>query len=86
MNKKSIAIQVKSLVAEYAGLDSDSIKEEDNLQYSLGLDSIDNVELIQNLNEQFSIQLGEAEVSNISTVSDLINVVQKSIAENQQLF
>jgi acyl carrier protein len=77
----NITQQVKEIVAEYAGIEAAQVKTQDGLQSNLGLDSIDNVELLEAINETFSLQLSQADVAKVKTVAELIAIVKKSLEQ-----
>lgn len=69
--------KVINLIAEQAGVAVDSIKGETNLQGDLELDSLDIMDLLLVLEEEFDLQIPDEELSNIQTVNDIVNYIEK---------
>lgn len=58
-------------------LDSTEITKEHKLMDDLKLDSLDTMELVLNIEDEFNIQIEESEIENIVTVGNLIDLVGK---------
>ena len=72
----SVDERVKGIVAEQLGIGVDEINNESSFIDDLGADSLDTVELVMALEEEFDIEISDEEAENISTVqtaSDYIN-------------
>lgn len=72
--------KVKKLVAEQLDVEEDAIKEGSSIQDDLGADSLDVVDLVMALEDEFDIEIPEDQVENIKTVGDIV----KYIEDNQQ--
>ena len=78
----SIAEKVKEIIARNLEIrDSKTIVPEATLQEDLGADSLDAVELIMNLEEEFGIEIEDSDAEKLKTVGDVINYVQDRKAE-----
>ena len=53
------------------------IKRESNLQNDLGADSLDTVEIVMNLEDEFDIQIPDDKVEKVKTVGDVIDFVKQ---------
>ena len=71
--------KIKPLMAEALNLDVSKIKLEANLKDDLGIDSLDAVELIMELEEQFDIEISDDEATNFVAVSDIVNFLESKV-------
>ena len=60
--------KVRDIIAEELGIETDEIKLESNLADDLGADSLDAIELIMAVEEEFDVQIADTEASNIKQV------------------
>jgi len=67
--------QIKELLANSLSIDADSITEASNFADDLGIDSLDIVELLMNVEEEFGVSI-EPDPS-IATVGDLIAKIEE---------
>jgi acyl carrier protein len=67
--------KVKSIIAEQLGVGEDEIKAESNFIDDLGADSLDIVELVMAMEEEFEVEIPDDEAENIKTVGDAINYI-----------
>jgi len=74
----SVNERVKSIVAEQLGIGVDEINNESSFIDDLGADSLDTVELVMALEEEFDIEISDEEAENISTVQTAIDYINKS--------
>lgn len=72
-----IEAKVRSLVADQLGVGEDEIKPESSFIDDLGADSLDIVELVMALEEEFGIEIPDDEQDNIKTVGDAINYINE---------
>ena len=75
----SIEERVKEIIAENLGVDSDKVTEDASFVDDLDADSLDQVELILALEEEFDCTIPEEEASKITTVGEAINYVNKHL-------
>lgn len=62
------------------GIEADKITMEADLAGDLGLDSLDTVEMTVGLEDQFGIEIPDAELENITTVSDAVDLIEQKVA------
>ena len=74
----SVEQKVKEIVAEQLSISSDEIKNESSFIDDLGADSLDTVELVMALEEEFNIEISDDEAENISTVQSAIDYINKN--------
>eukprot|EP00536_Pseudo-nitzschia_multiseries_P011593 jgi/Psemu1/308375/fgenesh1_kg.405_\ len=71
----SKAEQVSSLIAESLDVDISSVEPSTTFVGDLGLDSLDTVELIMAIEEEFDCEIPEEEAAKISTVGEVIDFI-----------
>ena len=71
----SVEAKVKSIIAEQLGVGEDEIKAESAFIEDLGADSLDIVELVMAMEEEFEGEIPDEEAENIKTVGDAINYI-----------
>jgi acyl carrier protein len=67
--------KIKSIIADQLGVGEDEIKPESSFIEDLGADSLDIVELVMAMEEEFEVEIPDDEAENIKTVGDAINYV-----------
>ena len=68
--------KVKDLVAEQLDADADSIQESTSITDDLGADSLDVVDLVMAIEDEFSVEIPEDQVENIKTVGDIVKYIE----------
>ena len=74
----SVEAKVKSIIAEQLGVGEDEINADSAFIEDLGADSLDIVELVMALEEEFGISIPDEEAENIKTVGDAIAYIEAS--------
>ena len=77
----SIEDKVKSIIVEQLGISEDEVKPEASFIDDLGADSLDIVELVMAMEEQFDVEIPDEDAENIRTVQDAMNYVQQHAEE-----
>ena len=67
--------KVRQIVAEQLGVDLEEVTEEASFVDDLGADSLDTVELVMALEEEFGMEIPDEDAEKISTVKDAINYI-----------
>jgi len=70
--------KIKAMIKEELGIDEEKITLEARLSEDLGADSIDAVELIMNVEDEFNIEVSDEQAQNIKTVGDVVAFVEKT--------
>ena len=68
--------KVKAIVAEQFEVEEDKITEATDLQDDLGADSLDVVDLLMSIEDEFEIEVPDDEIENIKTVGALVNYIE----------
>ena len=74
----SVPERVIDIVAEQLGVDKEKIKPETSFVNDLGADSLDTVELVMELEEEFDINIPDDAAEKIQTVGEAIDFIEKS--------
>ena len=69
--------KVREILCDQLDLDESTVTEDSNIVEDLGADSLDSVDIILALEDEFDIQIPDEETENIKTVGDLCNYVEK---------
>ena len=69
--------RVKKIVAEQLGLKKDEIKSEASFVDDLGADSLDTVELVMALEEEFDIEIPDEEAEKITTIQQAVDHIDE---------
>jgi len=72
----SIEERVKKIVAEQLGVDESEVEPKASYTDDLGADSLDLVELIMAMEEEFGIKIEDEEAEQIKTVQDTIDFIK----------
>lgn len=68
---------VKKLIAEQLNINPEEITEESSFMEDLGADSLDTVELVMALEEEFGIEIPDEEAEKIKTVGNAIEYIKE---------
>ena len=71
----TIEQQVKAIIAENLGVAEDEIKNTSSFIDDLGADSLDIVELVMQMEEQFEVEIPDEEAENIKTVQNAVDYI-----------
>lgn len=70
--------KVKKIVVEQLGVEEDEIAMESSFIDDLGADSLDIVELVMALEEEFDLEIPDSEAEKISTVGDVVEYIKNN--------
>jgi acyl carrier protein len=73
--------RIKKIIADQLGADEDDVTMETTFIEDLGADSLDVVELVMAIEDEFDMEIDEDEAENISTVGDVVDYI-KANCEN----
>jgi acyl carrier protein len=71
----TIEQKVKNIIADQLGVGEDEIKITSSFIEDLGADSLDIVELVMAMEEEFEVEIPDEEAENIKTVQDAVNYI-----------
>lgn len=70
--------KIKSIIADQLGVEESEIKMESSFVDDLGADSLDIVELIMALEEEFDIEIPDEDAEKIATVGDVVDYIKSN--------
>ncbi len=68
--------KVKAILAEQFDVEEDKITADTDLQEDLGADSLDVVDLLMSIEDEFEVEVPEEEIENIKTVGSLVSYIE----------
>ena len=68
--------KVKAILAEQFDVEEDKITEATDLQDDLGADSLDVVDLLMSIEDEFEIEVPDDEIENLKTVGALVSYIE----------
>ena len=79
MSQEAIFEKVRSIVAEQLSVEADEVKPESNFQNDLGADSLDTVELVMALEDEFETEIPDEQAEKIRTVQQAIDYINSNL-------
>ena len=70
--------KLKDIIAEQLSVEADEVKMDSNIQDDLGADSLDVVDLITTIEDEFDLSIPDEAVEEIKTVGDIVNYIEKN--------
>lgn len=71
--------KIRELIVDQFGVDEDSVTMETSFADDLNADSLDVVELIMAIEEEFNLEIEDSEVEHIQLVSDVVNYISEKL-------
>lgn len=75
----TIESRVKRIISMALDVDPDRVKDEARLLDDLGADSLDAVELIMAMEEEFGVEISDAEAEDVMTVGDVVTLLKMKV-------
>jgi acyl carrier protein len=80
MSESDIFSKVQKIVAEQLGVDAAEVTPQASFANDLGADSLDTVELVMALEEEFDIEIPDEAAEEIATVQSAVDYINKKVA------
>lgn len=69
--------KVAALIADQLGIDKDTVTPDKEVVKDFGADSLDIVEMLMGLEEEYGITISEEDAGNVKTVGDIVALIEK---------
>ena len=69
--------KVKSILVDGLDLEEDQVTLESKIKEDLGADSLDMVDLIMSIEDEFEVKVAESDAASIKTVGDIVNYIEQ---------
>ena len=73
--------KIKSIIVDQLDADENEVTMEANIQDDLGADSLDVVDLVMSIEENFDIEIPDEDVENIKTGGDIVKYIEAKVEE-----
>lgn len=70
--------KVRDVIAQQTGISPEEIKMESSFVEDLNIDSLDLVELIMALEDEYSVEFSEEDAEQIKTIGDIVHYITKN--------
>ena len=81
LSKEEIETRVVKIVSEQLGVEQDKIKPEAKFMDDLGADSLDTVELVMALEDEFDCEIPDEEAEKITSVGEALSYIENKQSE-----
>ena len=71
--------KLRSILSEQFAVDEDTITLSTNIQDDLDADSLDVVDILMSIEDEFEIEIPDEEIENIRTVGELVDYIKSNI-------
>jgi len=79
VDRKEIMGKVRKIISEKLGVEEEKVVEEAKLIDDLGADSLDLVDLIMDLENEFDVKVDDSDIEKISTVGEVVDYITKKL-------
>ena len=79
MSTEEVFQKVKGIIVEQLGVAEASVTLEASFIDDLGADSLDIVELVMALEEEFDIEIPDADAEKVTTVGDVVDYIKENV-------
>ena len=79
MSSEEILEKVKAIIVEQLGVADTAVTMEASFIDDLGADSLDIVELVMALEEEFDIEIPDADAEKVTTVGDVVDYIKENV-------
>lgn len=69
--------KVKEILAEELSLELDEINDDSDIREDLGADSLDMVQLVMSLEDEFDLEIENEEIQSVTTVKGIVEFINK---------
>jgi len=77
----SVETKVREIIVEQLGVNPEQVTPEASFVDDLGADSLDTVELVMALEEEFGLEIPDEEAEKLGSVGDAINYIESHMSD-----
>lgn len=77
-NKKSTLEKVREIIAKQLSVKLETVTDESNIAEDLGADSLDLVEILMSLEDEFGISIPDEAIPQIKTIKDVVAFIENN--------
>ncbi|WP_308619725.1 acyl carrier protein [uncultured Eubacterium sp.] len=74
--------EIKDILAEQLDVNPDTIEMSSDLSSDLGADSLDAIDIVMSIEDQYGIEVPDSVIENMKTVEDIVNFIEGATTEN----
>ena len=74
--------EVREILAEQLDVDKDSIEMNSKLAKDLGADSLDAIDIVMTIEDQYAIEVPDENIENMKTVEDIVSFIESNTDAN----
>ena len=74
--------EVREILAEQLDVDKDSIEMNSRLAEDLGADSLDAIDIVMTIEDQYAIEVPDENIENMKTVEDIVSFIESNTDAN----
>ena len=74
--------EVREILAEQLDVDKDSIEMNSKLAEDLGADSLDAIDIVMTIEDQYAIEVPDENIENMKTVEDIVSFIESNTDSN----
>ena len=78
MNKEEIKGKIKEIIVDKNGVPAEQVTDNADFKADLGMDSLDNVELLMEIEKEFGITIPDDEAEKAHTLNDCVEIVERA--------
>ena len=75
--------KIKEIIAEQLGVNKEEVKPESSFVDDLGADSLDTVEIVMALEEEFGIEIPDEDAEKMSTVKEAVGYIEDKVKQKE---
>lgn len=79
MNEQEVFNQIKAIIVDRLGVDEEKINYDTNFQDDLGADSLDIVELVMEMEDEFNEEISDEVVEQLTTVGKAVEFIKEKV-------
>lgn len=74
--------EVKEILVEQLGVNEDDVELTSNLVDDLGADSLDAIDIVMSIEDEYSIEVPDETIEQMKTVEDIVNFIENNMGSN----